>query len=133
MVIILLFLMLLDCSQSLETFIQYSPEPDNLILFQYLHGIKNEFFVDIGAYDPTYASNTLTFTDWHGINVEASEERAHNFLFSRPEYPTYNFAMSSSTGDLMILYELAEDSGSTVSKQAKETFSYAKSQPTQKE
>lgn len=41
--------------------------------------------------------------------------------------------MSNTSGDIILLYELGEDSGSTVSKQAKETFAYAMNQPTVKE
>ena len=39
------------------------------------------FYVDIGAHDPKYLSNTKKFYDvgWHGINVDASTEAIKKF------------------------------------------------------
>lgn len=40
------------------------------------------YYVDYGAYDPIFASNTLNLytQGWQGINVEANPERLNRFF-----------------------------------------------------
>lgn len=41
---------------------------------KYFFDVYNGFYVDIGAYDPIFASNTLNLytMGWDGINIEAN-------------------------------------------------------------
>ena len=66
---ITVLLMVTLCGGNAERFIEYTFDNDNAHLFYYLNGMRNEFFVDIGAYDPTVGSKTLPLLDWHGIHV----------------------------------------------------------------
>lgn len=55
------------------------------------------FYVDIGAYDPIFASNTLNLhtAGWKGINVDASAQRMKNFYINRPDDININYAVAS--------------------------------------
>lgn len=69
----LLFLVILSLytleGQAKELIITYSTEKESIELYKYFHSIKDGLFVDIGAYDPIYASNTILLKNWKGINV----------------------------------------------------------------
>jgi len=49
-------------------------------------GIKQGFYVDVGAFDPVMLSNTLLLfkRGWSGINVDAEEEKIRRFRRLRP-------------------------------------------------
>jgi hypothetical protein len=66
--------------------------------------VENEFFVDIGGYDPIFASNTVNLVGWNGLNVEASSKRNHNFLKFRPQQTNLNMAVNNVTGGYITLY-----------------------------
>jgi FkbM family methyltransferase len=70
--------------------------------------------VDVGAYDPIYASNTLGLVGWKGINVEADRDRHQNFLISRPNEINLNLAITNQTGGYATLVEYAEDSSASI-------------------
>lgn len=74
-------------------------------LFKYFHSFKKEFFVDVGAYDPIYASNTNNLNGWNGINIEASTKRHKNFMVSRPMQMNLNLAVTDVTGGYATLVE----------------------------
>lgn len=74
-------------------------------LFKYLHSFQKEFYVDVGAYDPIYASNTNNLNGWNGINIEASTKRHQNFMVSRPKQINLNLAMTDITGGYATLVE----------------------------
>jgi hypothetical protein len=65
--------------------------------------MRNEFYVDLGAYDPIYASNTINLIGWNGLNVEASTKRHRNFLVSRPKQINLNLAVTNVTGGFSTL------------------------------
>ena len=50
----------------------FSQELEDVILYSVLQNVKEGFYIDVGANDPTYISVTRMFYDmgWHGINVE---------------------------------------------------------------
>lgn len=52
-----------------------------------LFDIKDAFYVDVGAYDPIFASNTLNLyaEGWRGVNIDASPERINRFFLMRPD------------------------------------------------
>ena len=49
---------------------------------KYFFDVENAFYVDVGAYDPIFASNTLNLytMGWGGINIDASPERMGRFF-----------------------------------------------------
>lgn len=53
-------------------FISYSQNNEDVILHRAFKDIKNGFYVDIGANDPSFRSVTKAFYDmgWNGINIE---------------------------------------------------------------
>lgn len=57
-----------------EIFIDYGVGGEGQELFKLLNGVDDKFFVDIGAYDAIFASNTLNLhvNGWTGINIDAS-------------------------------------------------------------
>jgi FkbM family methyltransferase len=90
---------------------------------------KNIFYVDIGAFNPIYASNFRNLYDmgYHGINVEASQSRFNDITKGRPKDINVRSAVSNVTGDVVTLYNLLEDpSASTILKDAKDKFYYTK-------
>ena len=56
-------------------------EPKDSFL-KYFYDVEHGYFLDVGAYDPIYASTTIALTaqGWNGINIEASPERVKNFF-----------------------------------------------------
>ena len=75
----------------------YSSEGEDKILTKLLKNTKNGFYVDVGAYHPIRASNTLLlfFKGWSGINIDASKFSIELFNFLRPEDENYNFVVSN--------------------------------------
>jgi hypothetical protein len=83
-------------------------------LFSYFHETKNGFYVDLGAYDPIYASNTIGLISWRGINVEADQGRLQNFILSRSNQINLNLAITNQTGGYATLVEYNEDSSASI-------------------
>lgn len=82
---------LVDC----EFFIDYGIQNEGKELHQYFHDVTDGFYVDYGAYDPIFASNTLNLytQGWKGINVEANPERLNRFFMERPDQINLNYAI----------------------------------------
>jgi hypothetical protein len=53
----------------------YAQEGEDMILNRFFEGVKNGFYVDIGAHHPFRFSNTYHFylKGWHGINADAMQ------------------------------------------------------------
>ena len=64
---------------------------------------KKGFFVDIGAYDPYYISNTMRFyrRGWRGINVEPNRESWKRFVTFRPRDINLNVGIGVKKGSLL--------------------------------
>lgn len=64
----------------------YSQAGEDILLDKLLSGKKTGFYVDIGAHDPVYLSNTKRFYDrgWSGINIEPNPELIFRFKAERP-------------------------------------------------
>jgi hypothetical protein len=56
---------------------------------------------------------------WSGINIDANPYRLARFIYSRPWEPSLNYAIGDED-QFVTLYELAEDSSSTISPKVKE-------------
>ena len=76
------------------------------------------FYVDIGAHDPKYLSNTKKFYDvgWRGINVDASIEAINKFNRIRKRDTNVNVGIGKTPGTLKY-YRLSESPMNTFSKE----------------
>lgn len=79
------------------------------------------FYLDVGAFDPIFLSNTMNLYihGWDGISVEASPSRISKFFTVRDDQTNINLAIGDSDS-FINLYEMIDDSASTVSLKVKE-------------
>ena len=65
-------------------------------------GLKKWSWLDIGAHDPKYISNTAMWYDqgMHGINVEANPLLIKLFFKSRPKDINLNIAVAEHDGEM---------------------------------
>ena len=89
---------------SLRYKISYSQIGEDLLV-RYIFdvkGIKNISYLDIGAHDPFYLSNTALFyeTGSIGINVEANPVLFNKFEVSRKKDINLNIGICEKEGDL---------------------------------
>lgn len=65
-------------------------------------GLKNGFFMDIGAHDGVSINNTLYFeknNDWKGINVEPIKKVYKKLIINRPNCINLNYAICNKDGE----------------------------------
>lgn len=82
-----------------------------------LRGIEKPTYIDIGANDPFFLSNTALFYEigCRGINIEANSELCKRFELHRPEDVNLNFGISSFESELDF-YIMSDNTLSTFSK-----------------
>jgi FkbM family methyltransferase len=69
-------------------------------------GLKNGFFVDVGAYDGKHINNTLYFEEtnqWNGINVEPNKKIYDALVINRPKNINLNCAVFNEDGETEFL------------------------------
>lgn len=68
-------------------FVSYAQHGEDVILWRALGGRTGVFYVDVGAFDPTYDSVTRSLYErgWRGMNIEAQPDRITAFEDERPE------------------------------------------------
>ena len=68
--------------KELYKFKSFSEYYEDLILYLMLYNIKEGFYIDIGAFDPTSVSVTKAFylRGWNGINIEPQENKIKLYL-----------------------------------------------------
>jgi FkbM family methyltransferase len=84
----------------------YAIEAEDILIQRlhraFLHQGADEpgFYVDIGAYDPSRASNTrlLYEAGWHGINIEPNPDQIEAFRKARPRDVTLNRGVAAARG-----------------------------------
>jgi FkbM family methyltransferase len=131
------FLKLSKDSISFQPFISpilnsYSQFNEDLLLDLFLGSKKNGFYLDIGANDPSFNSNTKRFYDkgWFGINIEPVMEAFNKFCENRTRdinlnigvgplrgtFPFYKVVGDStlSSSDIKIANKMARKFGLTV-------------------
>ena len=91
------------------------------LLIQYifnLRGIQKPSYIDIGANDPFFLSNTAMFyeTGCRGINIEANAGLAEKFNSQRPGDINLNIGIDSKEGELDF-YIMQDNTLSTFSKE----------------
>jgi FkbM family methyltransferase len=89
----------------------YSQFQEDLLIDMLLNKQQTGFYVDIGANDPFYGSNTQRFYSrgWRGINIEPNLEAYKRINENRPNDINLNIAVSENTGDLTF-YLIGNDS-----------------------
>ncbi len=87
-----------------KPFVSYAPHGEDVVLWRALGDRPSAFYLDVGAFDPTFDSVTRALYErgWRGINIEPQPERLAAFERDRPD--DANLALS--VGD--------EDGGATL-------------------
>lgn len=85
--------------------ISYAQNLEDILLYRALKHVKNGFYIDIGAHDPTVGSVTKLFYDlgWRGINVEPGP-RFKSLCLERPLDVNINCAIGLV--EKLCLYEI---------------------------
>ncbi len=94
------------------TFISYSQNFEDVLLWRALGKVQGGFYIDVGANDPELHSVTKAFYDagWSGINIEPMPSYAQPFVEQRPRDINLNCAAGSASGEI-VLYEVPEMNG----------------------
>ena len=100
--------------------VSYSQFGEDLWLRDYFADTPNGFYVDVGAYDPFNASNTLLLyrQGWHGINIEPDPAALARLQRFRPRDTNLGFAISDVSGEAAFLLD---GSSSTIERPEHET------------
>lgn len=88
------------------SFVSYSQNFEDVMLWRALKHISNGFYIDVGANDPITDSITKAFYDrgWNGINIEPLQSHYQELLQARPRDINLNYAAGTG-GGLIELWE----------------------------
>ncbi|NJD38570.1 MAG: FkbM family methyltransferase [Geobacter sp.] len=94
------------------SFISYSQNAEDVMLWRALRHIRNGFYIDVGANDPVIDSVTKAFYDrgWRGINIEPVPRHYDDLVAQRPDDRNLQLAAGTEPGSLT-LYEVKEVRG----------------------
>ncbi|CAN7217546.1 FkbM family methyltransferase [Massilia sp. LjRoot122] len=86
------------------TFISYSQNAEDVLLWRALGHVQNGFYIDVGANDPEEHSVTKAFYDagWRGISIEPLPSFHQAFLDQRPRDVNLAIAAGSADGELTL-------------------------------
>ena len=104
-----------------DTYPSYAQYNEDVILGTLLKGIKNGFYVDVGANHESYHSVTKVFYEkgWNGINIEPIPKLINELKKKRKRDINLNIAISNKKGS-MLFREYPEHHGlSTLSEESK--------------
>lgn len=78
----------------------YSQQGEDVILRILFHGVKDGFYVDVGAHHPKQYSNTYYFykKGWRGINIDAMPGSMQKFRKARPRDINLEVGVSKTGG-----------------------------------
>jgi len=84
------------------TFISYSQNFEDVMLWRALKHIKNGFYIDVGANHPEEDSVTKSFYEngWSGINIEPEKEFYELLEDDRPKDINLNIAISANVNSI---------------------------------
>jgi FkbM family methyltransferase len=101
------------------TFNSFAQNFEDVILNRALSGIKNGFYIDVGAFDPNFHSVTKAFylQGWAGINIEPLEHKIKLFDKERPRDINLSYLISDEETTLTF-YEDTHGGLSTASEDA---------------
>jgi FkbM family methyltransferase len=97
--------------------ISYAQNREDILLWRALHDVKDGFYIDVGAQDPSRDSVTRAFYDqgWHGINIEPAAGYFEKLCGERPRDLTLQVAVGDRAG-VGTLYEFPDTGWSTLVK-----------------
>lgn len=86
------------------SFISYSQNAEDVLLWRALGQVENGFYIDVGANDPEEHSVTKAFYDagWRGISIEPLPSFHQAFLEQRPGDVNLAIAAGSENGELTL-------------------------------
>jgi len=86
------------------TFISYSQNNEDVLLWRALGRVEDGFYIDVGASDPVEHSVTRAFYDagWRGINIEPLPAHIADFEAQRPRDVNLGVAAGSTDGRLTL-------------------------------
>lgn len=98
-----------------SSFVSYSQNYEDVLLFRAVGHIENGFYVDIGAAHPTLDSVTKAFYDrgWSGINVEPSKQYFSLLAEERDRDRNVECVISTKEGEIEF-WDVAETGNSTI-------------------
>jgi FkbM family methyltransferase len=80
----------------------FSQFGEDLVIEELLNelGIKQGFYVDVGAFDPVISSNTLLLfkRGWSGVNIDVDEQKIERFRRARPRDWNLACGVSKASG-----------------------------------
>lgn len=96
------------------TFVSYSQNFEDAVLFRALQNVKTGFYIDVGANDPHVDSITHAFYQrgWHGINIEPVQHWFDKLTLERPRDINLQIAAAENAGE-MAFFEVLETGLST--------------------
>lgn len=97
------------------TFVSYSQNSEDVVLWRALGAIEHGFYIDVGAADPNEQSVTRAFYErgWSGINIEPLEDYYRRLQGSRPRDSNFRIVIGARSG-LARLHVVAGTGLSTV-------------------
>ncbi|WP_020482053.1 FkbM family methyltransferase [Methylomonas sp. MK1] len=97
------------------TFMSYSQNFEDVMLWRVLNHVENGIYIDVGAAHPIIDSVTKAFYEkgWRGINIEPIEYWFEQIVSDRPRDINLNIACAAEEGELT-LYEVANTGMSTI-------------------
>jgi FkbM family methyltransferase len=96
------------------SFISYSQNYEDVMLWRALKHVEQGFYIDVGANDPDYDSVTKAFYErgWHGINVEPVPQWFERLQEARPRDINLQLALGAEPGEIT-LFEIPDTGLST--------------------
>ena len=96
------------------SFITYSQNFEDVILWRVLHDVGQGHYIDIGAHDPVVDSVSLAFYEkgWRGIHVEPTPTYAAKLREARPDEIVIEAAVTDAEGPIQF-HEIPETGLST--------------------
>jgi FkbM family methyltransferase len=104
--------------------VSYAQNREDIILSSFFEGVKEGFYVDVGANHPDILSITKFFYDkgWHGINIEPNAQLHKLIQQQRPRDINLNVGAADKPGELVLREYPGGDGLSTFSKEAQDLY-----------
>jgi FkbM family methyltransferase len=123
-----------DYKKTLDGYVSFSQEGEDMVLRRIFENKQDGFYVDIGAHHPTMYSNTNYFYQkgWTGVNIDALPGNKLNFDAQRPNDSNLELLVSENEGQVEF-YLFDPPLMSTMSKQqakANQKFDWCKPKAT---
>lgn len=93
------------------SFVSYAQNYEDVMLARAFAGLRDGFYIDVGAQDPRFDSVTKAFYDlgWHGINLEPVEHWHRRMVEDRPR--DINLCLAAGAAEGTIEFHETTDSG----------------------